>query len=456
MNRTAKILLASGGLLVASYPGVAWLTGLIVEHRIEGGERQLSHRVPYLTIVKRDYQRGIYRSSEAITYRIREPVPPAPKLSQAAAAPSFTVTVRNTIQHGPFPGLSTFALATFDSTLVLPERVREQISRVIGLRSIARMHTRISWLANTRSTITMPPFNWRAADGSTLDWRGLSAVIESDRDFSSWSGHITVPELALRTADGGYFKLLRLSFSGRARRAFDTLFVGRSRIAIDQLDGTDSRAGDTYMLRHIAVGTATDVHGAYLDTGFTVTTDAARFGKMSLSHVVYAASFEHLHGPTLNRLSRALRDVERNDSGEPTLLEAGVLQALHQYGTELLLHDPAFKIRKATFTMPEGTFVLSASASAPGLSPADLGWPALIPALKTHGQVTADLRIDNALLRKFVTGRGTVSRAADRIAALERAGYLSIGANAVTTHLHYAAGRLTLNDKPFPAAAPVN
>lgn len=457
MNRTTKIVLAVGGLLVASYPGVAWLAGLTVEHRIERGEQELSHRAPYLTIVKRSYQRGLYRSTELVTYRVREPLPPADKFAKTnATAPSFTVTVRNGIRHGPFPGLNTFALATIDSTLVLSPKVQQQISKVVGSRPIVRVHTRIGWLADSQSTVTIAPFGWQAASGSTLAWQGLSAVVNGHRNFSSWSGHVTAPKLTVQTADGGRFELVGFSFSGHARKAFDTLFVGRSRIAVDQLDVTDPHTGSAYTLRHMAVSTATNVHGAFLDTGFTVTADSARFGKTSLSHLAYSASLEHLHGPTLSRLSLALRTAERNDAGEPAELEARVLQALRQHGAQLLLHNPVFAIRKATFTMPEGTFVLSASASAPGLSATDLDWVDLIPALKTHGQITADLHIDNALLRKFVAARGTASRSAARVAALEQAGYLRVGGNAVTTHLRYVGGRLTLNDKPFPAHAPVN
>ena len=53
MNRTTKILLAVGGILVLSYPGIAWVAGVAIESRIQHNEQQAVAQVPYLTLVSR-------------------------------------------------------------------------------------------------------------------------------------------------------------------------------------------------------------------------------------------------------------------------------------------------------------------------------------------------------------------------------------------------------------------
>lgn len=113
-------------------------------------------------------------------------------------------------------------------------------------------------------------------------------------------------------------------------------------------------------------------------------------------------------------------------------------------------------VRQISFTMPEGSFLLSARLSAPGLSRADLQWPAAIPALKSHAQVSADLRVDNGLVRKLLAMAGSNPGIAARVASLEQQGYLAAGADNVTTHLGFSGGRLTLNGHAFPPAAPAN
>ncbi len=134
-----------------------------------------------------------------------------------------------------------------------------------------------------------------------------------------------------------------------------------------------------------------------------------------------------------------------------------MLAAFRQHGVDLVLHDPLINIRRLSFSMPEGSFLLSARISAPGLGRDDLQWPAAIMALKTHGRITADLRIDNGLLQKFVTMRaGSNPQFATQLASFEQQGYLTAGPTAVTTHLEYSGGTITLNGHPFPPAPRVN
>ena len=106
--------------------------------------------------------------------------------------------------------------------------------------------------------------------------------------------------------------------------------------------------------------------------------------------------------------------------------------------------------------MPEGSLLLSAKISAPGLAAADLQMPAAIMALRTHGQVTADLRVDNGLVQKLLAMGGSNPKVAAQLTSFEQQGYLTAGPASVTTHVEFSSGRMTLNGHPFPPAPPVN
>jgi hypothetical protein len=107
--------------------------------------------------------------------------------------------------------------------------------------------------------------------------------------------------------------------------------------------------------------------------------------------------------------------------------------------------------------MPEGSLVFSARLGAPGLAPVDLqSVAAVIMALKSHAQITADLRVDNGLMQRFLAVGGSNPRIAAQISTFEQQGYLTAVSTAISTHLQYSGGRLTLNGHPFPPAAPAN
>ncbi|MGH8181331.1 MAG: DUF945 family protein, partial [Steroidobacteraceae bacterium] len=133
MNRTTKILLAVGGILVLSYPGIAWVAGVAIESRIQHNEQQAVAQVPYLTLVSREYHRGVYQSTETATYGFR--IPALPAVGAAAGAPlpgGATITVTSNIQHGPLPGMHAPALAIVDSTLVVPPALQKEFSAILG------------------------------------------------------------------------------------------------------------------------------------------------------------------------------------------------------------------------------------------------------------------------------------------------------------------------------------
>ncbi|MDE2049912.1 MAG: YdgA family protein [Gammaproteobacteria bacterium] len=451
MNRTTKILLAVGGIIVLSYPGLAWVSGIAIESRIQHSEQQMLDQVPYLALVRREYHRGVYRSTETATYGLRSPALQAMKGAGGAAFPSSaTITIVSNIRHGPFPGLHAMALAVIDSTLVTPPALQAEL----GSKSILQAHTTVGLLGGATAGLSSPAFSLRLPDGSTLAWGGLTGTVTTTRGQARWSGQLNAPRLAFAGAQGG-IELAGVEYSGSHAKAFDDLYLGTGTFTIERLDGSSPRSGD-YSLQRISITSTSKADGEFFDLRVDAAMDAAKVAAVQLKNVTYSESLEHVHGPSLAALMRAIRGAQRQAGGNQTQLLAGVQDALRQYGADLLLHDPVLDIRQVSFTMPEGSFLLSAKVSAPGLSRADLQWPAAIVALETHAQVTADLRVDNGLVQKLLSMGGSNPKIGAQLTSLEQQGYLSAGSAAVTTHLGYSGGRLTLNGHPFPPAPPVN
>jgi uncharacterized protein YdgA (DUF945 family) len=453
VNRTTKTLLAIGGVIVLSYPGVAWVTGIAIESRLQASEQQALDQVPYLTLVSREYHRGVYRSTEIATYGFRVPVP-AKAATGAPIPPHLTITVASTIEHGPFPGLRAFALARVDSTLVLPPALQKALAGVLGSAPLLQVHTTLGMLGGTRANLASPAFTLALANGSTLAWGGLTGTLRSTRHQGRWSGQFTAPRLALRGAQGG-IELVGLEYTASQKQAFDQLYLGTGNFTIEQIKGNGPRSGD-YSLQRLAIASTSKAEGDFFDVRIDLSVDAASVAALQLKNLIYSESFEHVHGPSFAAMMKAIRLAEQQAGGNRAQLQAGMQGALRQYGVELLLHDPVIDLRQVSFTMPEGSFLLSARLSAPGLSRADLQWPAAIGALQKHAELTADLRVDNGLLQKLLAMGGSNPKVAAQITAFEQQGYLTAGPAAVTTHVEYSGGKLTLNGHPFPAGPPAH
>jgi uncharacterized protein YdgA (DUF945 family) len=452
VNRTTKILLAVAGIVVLSYPGVAWVTGIAIEARIQHNEQQALDKTPYLVQVKREYHRGVYRSTEVVTYGLHNPALRSPGLY--ALFPGGTFTVVSNIQHGPLPGLHTVALSLTDSRVITPPALQKELAGTLGSSSILEFHTKIGLLGGVTGALTSPAFSVRLPDGSALTWGGLTASGTATRNQGHWSGQLNLRGLTFHGPQGT-FTLAGLAYTGSQTKSLGELYTGTGTLTIERVDGSTAR-GQFAVDRISLVGTSKET-GEFFDMRIDTTADAARTATVSLKNLTYSVSFEHLHAPSLTTLTDHVRAAQRQAAASPVQRQAAIQDALRQYGGALALHDPVIDIRQLGFSMPEGSLVFSARLGAPGLAPVDLqSVAAVIMALKSHAQITADLRVDNGLMQRFLAVGGSNPRIAAQISTFEQQGYLTAVSTAISTHLQYSGGRLTLNGHPFPPAAPAN
>jgi uncharacterized protein YdgA (DUF945 family) len=458
VGKKTKALLVIGVIIVLSYPGIAWVTGMAVESRLQHNERQVLDKLPYLTVVNREYHGGVYRSTLVTTYGLRNlPGLQALKVAGGGLPSSATITVASNIQHGPLPGLHAVALAVVDSTIVTPPALQQELAAVIGSKPILRFHTTLGFLGGATSEMTSPAFSLKLADGSSLVWGGLTGILSATRNQAHWTARLSAPHLLVHGSRGGGFELTNAEYAGSEHEALDGLYVGNATFTIERADGSGPRPGSDFSLQRMSLTSTSSANGEYFDYRIDVAADTAKFAATQVSNLMYSEGFEHIDGPALLAFADALRAAERQANGNQAQLQAAMLDAFHHQGANLVAHDPVINIRQMSFTMPEGSFLLSARISAPGLSTNDLQqWPAGIMALRSHARVTADLRVDNGLLQKFLAMGGSNPRIAAQVTSFEQQGYLTAGAAAVTTHLELSNGMITLNGHPFPPAAPVN
>ena len=441
------ILLMAGG-----YSSAAWWIGLTTEHRLQQNEEQVLKGASYLTLVSRDYRRGVFSSTEDVTYGLGGSMGQYLRMSGAAAALSaLRLTVHNTIQHGPLPGFrTTVALAAIDSTLQPPAALQSAIDTVLHGRPLLHSHTIVHWTGDSEGTLESPAFQYRLPDGTRIVWDGISGKGLATSDLSHLSGQVSAPGLTL---DGpkGRFELHGLSFNADMQRALDTFYIGRSEVQLSSVAAHEPN-GTLLSIQAIALQSDSDLNDGYLDQHANLSADRVDVAQFSLTRVGYEQTLSHLHAESLAALVAALRDAQRDlASGAPGPAKISQTQmtAFSRYGLALAVHEPVLKIERLGFMAPEGEFRLSAKLAVPGLSQQELQGPAAMAALMIHLDLTADLRIDAPLLDKLLEASGKRDMVSPQLDQLERQGYLHRDGNAYTTALIFHAGTLTINGLPY-------
>lgn len=482
MHKGIRAGLIATGLIVLAYPAGAWLIGVIVEGQIERREQQALERAPYLVLVRRDYRRGVYASTEELTYALRGPLASALGVAPVANKPrTWQVQVRNTIHHGPLPQLRTVALATIDTEVPLPPELQTTLGPSLGGQPLVSGRARMGWSGSSCAVLTSPPFEAQLPQGSTLRWRGLQMSVSSTRDQRAWSLDASAPGLTL---GNGKFRIRSddLRVHAVMRRLFTELDVGTSGASLAQLDFEAIGAGGAVSMQRISLESASSMEGDYVDSKVALTIAKLHGGAFTASDLGYTVALNHLHAQALAALTREVRAAARDlyagsDTGSVTgtrtrwTAGAGIssasfspvamggiinpaqqkmLDVFRRDGMELLLHEPILEIPHLGFQTADGQFSLSLKLSAPGLTREDLKGPAPLASLIPHLNAVADLRVDTALLDSLFQDTARHDQMTSQLNALEAQGFLKRDGAALAAHILLSGGHVSVNGQPYP------
>jgi len=439
-------------VVVLAYPAAAWLIGLSAEHAWQKREQTFVERVPYIQIAKREYHRGVYSSTEEVTYRLAANFARALRTRALTGnASDLQFIVRNTIHHGPLPQLQVFAPATIDTQLVLPPEVSAKLKAVLGDKATLGVKTRLHWFGGSTTTLHSPAFEQSMADGTTLHWRGLEGTTNLDKDLASYKGNLTAPGLDVKSAQGK-LTLDNLHFTAdRKLTAFEGVYVGALDMTLDGLEIGQATPARNITLRKVGLAGSSSVQGEYIDMDGKVDAASLELAQFSVTQVGYEFRATHLHGPSLAALNKSFLALQAGSTNTTPDL-AKMQHVLKTDGVEILLRNPVFELPRIGFAMPEGVLLICVKASFHGLTRNEIdGSPdEAKAAFVKHLQASADVRIDTALLDKLLDSSGKGDRFTAQLQGLQRQGYLKLDGKALTTHVTYDGGQLQVNGLAFP------
>lgn len=478
--------------LAAAYPASAWYFGKQIEAAHAEIDQQIA-AVPYLKLVKHDYNRELFNATEVITLQIpaelfqppkkpAEPVPgteaeeddeeaavaeqqaPATPVTPPAPLPPIQITIKSDIQHGPFPGFSAFGAGSAKTVLVFDEAVQQKIATVFGGKAPVEIQTLYSVFGGGRATVTSPAFKVAlpaAADGgqSTLSGDGLTATVDFAKGMESYTIKGDAPRFEATDDKGTKFVLAGIKIEGDEKRLFKDeplLYAGTQRFTIAELLAESKAEGSTKVqIKDFVYDVSTPLAGEHLDLVAKIGTGDFRVGEQNFGPMHYDFSLKHLHGRKLAALHRSALAIY----SKPGILEdqAQLQQSLGGLKTQVLdlvLENPEFTIDRLSIHTAQGDANLAARIKLAGVAAADFDNPmALIPKI----DFGADISIAAALIAELQPGKAVSEeeiaarkQSTDQmIAAVVQQGFVTNEGGTLKTHLSFRGGQFLVNEKPF-------
>ncbi len=509
MNKMTKLALA-GVPLVLAYPVAAWVIGQQVESAI-GQNYQLLNENPSVKIVERNYERGIFRSTETLTLELFPTVTQAIARQQQEAmaanpgmklppVPPMRVSIRSQIKHGPLPGTNGVAAAIADSELVLDGAVRQQLETVFGDNKPLEVHSEYRFDGGGTSRLSSPAFSthWPAAQGAgnnLLNWGGLTVNIDFEKGLRRYTLQGEAPRLELKDPQGGQMTMTDMRAEGTQQRLFEDdplLYAGKQTMTLARLVASNGKEGAPALeMKRVKFESDIPVNGDFIDIVGRLGTQSLRIADKDYGPAHYDFSLRHVHARTFATLYREFlkvsADVELQMAAQAE--PARLLAPLAKPAMELLKHSPELAIDRLSFRSPHGDASVALRVKFKDLQPQDVSNPMMLLAKLDAG---AEISVPEAFLNdaagslpggapavpapdvpgadtgaaaEAIDAEAAASAAAQarseqmqqRLAELTAQGFVVREGGILKSKLAFSNGQMTVNGQPFnpmAAAAP--
>ncbi|MFZ5467275.1 MAG: YdgA family protein [Pseudomonadota bacterium] len=411
--------LALAMLLAAAYPLATWMLGKTVEQNLSGLYRQMEAS-SYLKVVRRDYRRGFYRSTDTVTFELSA----HPGGAMREGAEPMRLTLRTEILHGPLPGLKTLAAATAESELVLDDATRARLAELMNGQKPLAVHTVYRFDGSGRAEVSSPAFSVampadEETPGGKLVWEGMRFLVESDRDMNRYTLAGGAPGLRFEGGDGSAVVMRDLKVEADQARPFADVpmfYTGPTKMSIAEVSVREAfGAADAIRFGSMSFEGQVPMQGDYIDILSRIGVEQVDIAGDNYGPVHYDVSLKHLHARSIASLYAAFMKMYAHPQAED--MAERMKAEMSDPVMELLRHDPEFSLDRISFMTPQG-----------------------------------ESRLPEALVMMAAALDESASLARGMV-ALEREGHIRNEGGMLAIQARFARGQLSLNGKPFDPMA---
>lgn len=409
MTSKQKIPLIAGaiiGALAIAYTGASWWAGKQAEITL-GKQHQLLADLPYFAVKSRDYQRGVFSSTERTTITLAPNLlKPYQMLNlEELSKVKLELSYTQTVKHGPFPLLAQGNLsplkAVVTTDIEFTPETQALLKKMFGDQKPLQLENRIQFNDDGVFTVKVPGFTYEETLAKVKSvWQGLDASIAYGGDFNKVDIQAVAPGLHFEAGPKGTLDIKDLRFESHNTRGTAGIMLGEGKLtlasaAFKQAEGDhpiDAKLDNlSYLVKTGAEGDFINSSG---DIGLqSLTLNGKVYGPAKLS-----VAANHLHGPTLGKLSRAVTQIQR-EVADPTEQASKMFAVFRKEGLPLLRNDPSLSIKQLSIKLPEGEVALKADLGLKGFEDKDLDNPLK---LLEKLQANADLRVPKQVIETYV------------------------------------------------------
>lgn len=468
MKKAAIALLVLVLLLGAAYAGGAWYLGGQVEAVVAVSQKQVEG-MPYAKVLRREYNRGVFTSTEVVSYELFGDMLRSMQKMQKPGAPGFPVQPLvlvkvSHIRHGPLPDGKTPAAAIIDTDIEVEDRLKPVVAKVLGDKKMLTLHTIVQFDGSGDSAISSPAFVYSVpaagnAPPDQVSWGGVTASLHFSPGMAESTFQGDAPKLEIsNAASSGHLRVAGMHIEGTNKRIFDDeplLSAGKVTMSIAEI-ALDAPAlpFKAAQFRKLSYDVTIASAGEFVDVVGKLGAVDATISEINYGPAHYDFSARHLHARTLAQMQRTMMQVNADPAGAAGKDPAAAIQAITAPMMKLLQYNPEVSIDRIGFRLPEGNVELVARAKLVDARAEDFQQPQALLAKLDAG---AGLTLPASLLQSQfgIKADSPEALAAQmqarqrQVAALLEHGYLQQDGAMVRTTVEFRNQQLLVNGQPF-------
>ena len=287
-------------------------------------------------VVKYDYQRGWFDSTETTVLRFRPNLVQklggnVPDNLKAIINEPFTIT--NHIKHGPFAGGITPVKAMSTSEVVFSPRAKQSLERFFRSQVPLTVKNRLNLMGGGVMNLQVPAFQYEELSGIAIDWKGLDVELDYSDNYDSYQVKSHSGGINVKLADKGQLALENLDYTADSSQNPSGLNVGSNEFKVAKammawsegvdyniklnsivnmmsdlqigafINPTGTVAPNNIAVNNFSLKRTTDEKDGFANAEAVIHFDQLHYGKDVYGPLNVKASAEHLHADALVKLN---------------------------------------------------------------------------------------------------------------------------------------------------------
>ncbi|MGL4230373.1 MAG: YdgA family protein [Casimicrobium sp.] len=337
-----KLIAALVGALVIGWPAATWFYGGRAQASAEQLATAVTQAIPYVTVSSNDYKKGFLNSTQTLTLR--------PVFAGVGDKALPELTIKNTIEHGPFPGFKSVGSARIKHEIVWSPEMKAELAKLWGQQEPLTAVTQMSLGGGGTTTFKSPAANGKV-DKANIAFQGIDGVMNFTSGFQKIDYSISAPGA---TVDEGEtkFAIGKIAANGAHTKVAGTekIYIGKQSAGLASLS-LAAKGQSPFTMGAIDYVTETSAPETNLLSGTgKFAGKSLKYGDMDLGAIDYSYSMSKLHAPTLELFAKDMQAeinkmtaaATKSTPTQPSRSDAAMLKVMQKHLPELSRHVPKF------------------------------------------------------------------------------------------------------------------